>query len=223
MPLEHAPAMLAGMRTSISLLLVLAGFAVGCGDGGGGVADASSSGSDSGRLDSGTTQDSGAPIDAAIDGGRGADDAGLADAGGTDAGGTDAGGGTDSGGGSGDAGPSGCPCFGAVEIAAVNAHAITGGTRACMTGVPSGGTSVIGVLSSTRGGQQVRVDVAEISGVAGFDWFCGAGCSDLNDDRIDDCIGAPLGTYSMMEVTEVQHDACEALLATACGDVGDRR
>jgi len=154
------------------------------------------------------------------DGGSADSDAGSRDAGTErrDAGGghVDAGGGdADAGGGEVDAGSGDCPCFGPAEITAIEEHATAGGTRGCMTGVVSG-TVVSGALSSTLDAENLQVSVQEISGVARTDWTCGSGCSDLDDDLVDDCAGAALPAYESMVVSEAQHDACEALIVTAC-------
>jgi hypothetical protein len=203
------------MRASLLVLgsfFSLSAVAAGCG---GDAADPDAGTAvDSGSADAGATPDSGTATDAGgssdaaspSDGGGGSDAGGGADAGGSDAGG---GGGTDGGG-----GPV-CPCFGPSDIAVIEAHAVAGGTRGCMVGVSSG-TFITGALSSTNGPQNIQVDVAEISGFAGVDWTCAAGCSDLNDDAFDDCVGAPLGPYMTMMVSEAQHDACEALIAAQC-------
>ncbi len=191
--------MLSAMTTRLAwaLFLVLALSAAGC-DGDGPGSDAGGGGSDAG----------GGGSDA---GGGGTDAGGGADAGG----GTDGGGGTDAGGTTDAGGGGACPCFGATEIAAIEAHAAGGGTRGCMTGVMSGNVTT-GALSSSEGAQVNQVDVSEIVGFAGTDWTCASGCSDINDDTMDDCLGAPLPAYSTMIVTEAQHDACEALIAAAC-------
>jgi hypothetical protein len=73
-----------------------------------------------------------------------------------------------------------------------------------------------GALSSTEGPMVLQVTVQAIVGFAGTDYTCGDGCSDLNDDLVDDCAGAPLGPYETEIVTQEQHDACEALIADAC-------
>ena len=188
-----------GMRHRSCGQLILAALfsaAAACdGEGGadaGGV-DGGMTGADAGATDAGATDAGDPPRDAAMDASDGVD------GGGSDAGGADAAGPVDGGG--------ACPCFGAAEIATIEAHAAAGGTRGCMTGCRH---------SSSRGAQVLQVDVQEISGFAGFDWTCASGCSDLNDDTIDDCAGAALGTYSTMIVSEAEHDACEALIEAAC-------
>lgn len=165
------------------------------------------------RVDSGTPRDSGAPTDggADTDGGAVADGGAAQDGGGA----SDAGAMSDAGRSVDASSPSGCPCFGAAEIGVIDSHTSGGGTRVCMTGVGSG-TIIDGELSSTSGPQSLRATVQEISGFAGVDWFCGAGCADLNDDLVDDCAGAALGPYESRLVTETQHDACEALIRAAC-------
>ena len=211
-------------RDTPSLLLCLslcAALASGCDnpvatDTDGGARDAGSSG-DAGesRADSGTPRDGGAVADgggatdggAALDGGPAQDGGAASDAGGA----SDAGRAVDA------SSPSGCPCFGAAEIAVIDSHTSSGGTRECMTGVASG-TFIDGFLSSTSGPQSLRATVQEISGFAGVDWFCGVGCADLNDDLVDDCAGAALPAYESRLVTKVQHDACEALIRAACGE-----
>ncbi|MFK7986572.1 MAG: hypothetical protein AB8I08_11160 [Sandaracinaceae bacterium] len=174
-----------------------------------------------GGIDAATTDAGRSMRDAGSDaapGDAGQADAGQADAGPTDAGPTDAGpgdAGSDAGpadAGPSDAGPSGCRCFSATQLDAIEAHS---GSRQCFTGMNLG-TIFEGEFSSTLDAQMVQVTVQEISGFAGVDWFCGAGCVDTNDDLIDDCADAPLGPYSTVLIDEAEHDRCEALIDDRC-------
>lgn len=108
-----------------------------------------------------------------------------------------------------------CPCFGATEVAAIEAHATAGGMRGCDVGVVSAG-AISSALSSSMGPQVLQVTAQQLDVPSGTQHICVSGCSDLNDDTIDDCAGAALGASESMIITEAQYAACEAVIAAAC-------